>query len=141
MKNLGFTGLGLFPQRKGHVVEDRHRVEQSGSLKKDAKAASHLVQLFLPQLGDVHAIDENMPPVRQKERVEMLEENGLAAAAGADDGRDLSRNEFHVHSLEHLLVPEALVKINHPYHVTTPTNGSAYFVRALSRSGNSPIPG
>ena len=43
----------------------------------------------------------------------MLEQDGLAGAAGADDGRDLAGGEIEGDAVEHLLAAEAAAKIAH----------------------------
>ena len=43
----------------------------------------------------------------------MLEQNGLAGAAGADDGRDLASREIERDAVEHLLLAEALAQLAH----------------------------
>ena len=43
----------------------------------------------------------------------MFEQNGLAGAAGADDGRDLAGREIEGDAVKHLLLAKALVQVAH----------------------------
>ena len=43
----------------------------------------------------------------------MLQQDGLARSAGADDGRDLARWKIEGDAVEHLLMAEAAAKIPH----------------------------
>ena len=63
--------------------------------------------------GNVDAVEDDGAGIGAQQQVEMLEQDGLAAAAGADDGGDFAGGKIEGDAVEHLLAAEAAVQIAH----------------------------
>jgi hypothetical protein len=76
--------------RKRDVVVEVERAEQGAVLEQHAEEAAQLVELVLAAVGQVVAVDPDVPPVRPQQADQGLEEDRLAGAGGAEQHRDLA---------------------------------------------------
>ncbi|CNK98491.1 Uncharacterised protein [Mycobacterium tuberculosis] len=79
-------------------------------LEHHADALPHLVQLHA-LVGEVHAVDDDVPRRGLLELVQAAQQRRLARAGGADHGDDLTVLDREVDALEHLVVAERLVQV------------------------------
>lgn len=80
-----FFGEFVFVEAVGDVVADGDGVEEGRLLKDHADAAAEFEEIFLAHGGDVVAEDLNGAGVGLEEAVDELQEDGFAAACGAED--------------------------------------------------------
>src|SRR5262249_14170588 len=95
-------------QREGDVVEAGQRVEERAPLKDDAVVPAYLVHRPGPQVGDVRPVDHHLAAVGAEQAEQMLEEDGLAAAAAPDDHGDGAIGHVEVDAAEDGLACERL---------------------------------
>jgi hypothetical protein len=107
------------PEGEGHVVEDRHRVEERPALEDDAIALPDAVQLAAPQARDVGAVHDHRAGIRSEQADEVLEQHRLAPAAAADHHHDLAGGDVEVDAAQYRLGAEALVEALDPDHGST----------------------
>ena len=81
----------MLDQRKRHVVQHIQRIEQRTHLKQKPKVLSHLHQLLFGQIVDPLAFEPDLAGVGLKQAHDVLEQNALSRAAGADDDNALAR--------------------------------------------------
>src|SRR3989454_12307529 len=108
---LGDLGLGqpnFLAQREGDVVAAAHRVEERPALEDDAVAPADRVERPAGQPRDLLVVHQHAPRVGPQQADEVLEEDGLAAAAAPDDHGDRARRDLEVDAPQHGLPAEAL---------------------------------
>ena len=64
LADLLLGDLRMAPQRKGDVLEDRHRVEQRAFLKRHPEPAAEAIQIHRLHRADVLAVDDDVSAVR-----------------------------------------------------------------------------
>jgi hypothetical protein len=86
----------------------RHVMESNSApaLKHHAVPLAHLVERAAAQAADVHAVHQDPAAVRAQQSDQVLEEDGLAAAAAADDDRDGAVRHLQVDAAQHRRAPE-----------------------------------
>ena len=77
---------------------------------------SNFIQFALAQLGNIFSVHQHAAAIRQKQSVEMLEQDGLAGTAAADDRRDFTGFEVQIDAFENRLATEGLVQVNYFNH-------------------------
>ncbi len=108
--------LCLFLERKGHVLEHTHGVEQGRILEQHAELFPDAVQLRAPQSQYALAVNLDLAAIRLQEPDDVLEQNALAFAAGADDGRDLALGDLKVEAVQDLLGAEGFMYVGQLDH-------------------------
>src|SRR5690606_9924326 len=101
-------------QRKGHVVEDTHGVEERAELEDHPKLLADRDELPIVQGNDVHAVDEDLSRVRLLQAQQLSREDALTSARAADEHVDLSAKDIEAHPSEDLGVSIAFAKLAHP---------------------------
>src|SRR5207247_7093186 len=94
--------------REGDVVAAAHRVEERPALEDDAVAPADRVERLAGQPRDLLVVHQHAAGVGPQQADEMLEEDGLAAAAAPDDHGDRARRDLEVDAPQHGLPAEAL---------------------------------
>src|SRR4029453_14113205 len=109
----------LLPQREGHVVVDRHGVEERTALEDDAVPVAYAVPVPPAPPGDLDALHHHGARVGSQQPDQVLEEHRLAAAAASDHHHDLAGGDVQIETAEHRLGAEALLESLHPDHGST----------------------
>jgi capsid protein len=109
----------LLPQGEGHVVVDRHGVEEGAALEDHAVAVAHPVQIASPEPGDVDAVHHHRARVGPQQADQVLEQHRLAAAATPDHHHDLAGGDVEIEAAQDRLGAEALAESLHPDHGRT----------------------
>ena len=108
---LPLLGNALLTQRKGHVLAHRHAVEQGRVLKHEAESQSLVRQLPVVQAGQVLVVEMHGAVGWLHQANHGLEQDGLAAAALADDGQRLAAGNLPADPAQHRLPPERDVQV------------------------------
>src|SRR5438309_12086911 len=101
--NLLLAHPRVAPQRKGDVLEDRHRIEQRAFLKGHAEAAPETIQIHRLHGVDLLTIDEHASSIRLEETDDVLERDALPGARSADDDDRLAPLDLDRHVAQYLL--------------------------------------
>ena len=105
----------MLPQRKGHVLGDRHAVEQRRLLKQEPEARPLPRQFALAQQGQIAAVEVDFAARRPHQPDDRLEHHRLAAAALADDRHRFAAGDLQIEAAQHLLVAELDVDAGQPH--------------------------
>ena len=100
------------------LLRDRE-VAQHGQVREQVERLEHhpdagpdLVDVDV-RVGDLDALDEDLPRRRGLEQVHAAQQRGLAGAGGPDDADHLAVVDVEVDALEHLVGAEVLVQLLH----------------------------
>jgi hypothetical protein len=96
-----FGEVGMLAQLKCDVVEYAHVGEQRAELEQHAHLAPQTVQLGAVEVGDGLAGHPYYAGLRPDLPADQTQQSGLAAAAAAHDGDDLTAPGDEVDVLEH----------------------------------------
>src|SRR5688572_25088699 len=77
--------LTLAPQREGHVLENRHRVEKSAFLKRHPETTAEPVQVDGAHATEVLAFDDHMSAIGLKQSDDVFERDAFAGSRAAND--------------------------------------------------------
>jgi hypothetical protein len=96
--------------RDGEVAQHRHVREQVELLEDHPDARPQLVDVRVG-VGDLLALDEDLPARRGLEHVDAAQEGRLPGPGRTDDADHLAVRDVEVDALEHLVVAEVLVEV------------------------------
>ncbi len=107
----GFRQVGVFAQRKRHILKDADVGEERAELEHHAHAAPHRMELLRVHAGHVLAFEEHFAGLRPVLAADHAQHGGLARAHRPDQRRDLPLRdaEGHVVQDDALPVPEGHV--------------------------------
>ena len=77
--------FGKHIQRKHHILQDCHAVEQGRSLEQHTHFPAEHIDLLLVHRGEVASIVENGPFIRLHQSDDVLDHDRLSRTASADD--------------------------------------------------------
>ena len=114
--NLTFDLLpgerSLLLQGKSDVLEHRQGVEERRVLEEHAELFPDPIQTGAPQAGDVCTVNDHLAAVGRLETDQLLEEDTLPLAAGADDGGDQPPGDLQREVVEHALGAERFADVD-----------------------------
>ena len=85
LASLGRGGVGEHVQREHDVLQHSHAVKEGGALEQHAHLAAELLQLVLVHCQEVATVVEYLSGVGPHKTDDVLNHDGLAGAASADD--------------------------------------------------------
>ena len=97
---------------EGHILFNGHANNLIiGVLKNHSHPAPDLFEVFV--IPGIHSVNDNSPPARGKQRIQMLDQRGLTAAIGTDQGDMLPFVNFHMDILQnrHVLIIITIKKL------------------------------
>src|SRR5690606_5203175 len=115
-ERLLFAEPCVLEERQTHVLLTCHRVEQGRVLEHERALLSDRKELFLRKMGHVDAIHQHLPRVRPEQADDVLQEDALAGARGADHEMDLAFFGGEIDAAEDQLVSKALVDLDELDH-------------------------
>src|SRR5262249_45724 len=105
--------VGMLGKRKGDVLLDGHRVEQSAELEEHAESPANINQIALRLVVDAPTVEINLAAVRPHEGQHVLDYDAFSPARFSrdrlsDDHRSLAARQGEVDLVEHHQRAEAL---------------------------------
>lgn len=79
------------PKRKGHILQQGHRIKECGALKYHGTATTHRIILFLRQVGYVSSIQKDSSRIRPKKTHQVFYKNTLPDTTGPHNVEDTTR--------------------------------------------------
>src|SRR5712671_1549414 len=93
--------LRLLLHWEGDVVGNGQRIKERAGLKHHGDFAANLGKLFLAEMGDVLAINENLPGVRLEKSHDVFQRNGFAHAAAPHNDAGFAALHGEAHAIKH----------------------------------------
>src|SRR5262249_41846100 len=85
LKNLVFAQVFALPKRKGDILTNGQRIEQSATLKDHSDFLADTLEVLFAVIGDVFVGDDNSARVRLEKSENMLQRYGFSHAAAAEN--------------------------------------------------------
>ena len=103
ISSISWSDLSSEPaERQSQIVVERQKIKQCGVLEQESHLAAHARKLFAFELGDILAINPNVPGIGLNQGDDELQRDALTGSAPADNADRLPWRDGQVNVLEHL---------------------------------------
>ena len=133
----------VLAEGQGHVLGQRHRVEQGRALEHHPDPAPDRVEAALAELIDAAAVEPDLAAIDLEQADQVLDRHRLADARRPDDEQDLALADVEIHALQHRLAVEGLADVDEAdqrRHRLPPSSHSAptESVKSIAITANEP---
>ena len=109
--NLVFRQVPAFAQWKGDVLSHCERVKQRAILKNHGDFLTDRLHLHFVVVGHIFMRDNDSAGIGLQESHDVMQCNGLADTAAAQDAHSLTRTHVEADVVQHALVAERLAHV------------------------------
>src|SRR5581483_8640961 len=111
LKNLVFGEVFAFTQRKSHILAYGERIKERAALKNHRDFLPDSLQLHFRIVGDVLASNNDAPGIRFEEAENVLQSNGFAHPAAAENTDGFRGVHVEADVFKHTVITERLADV------------------------------